>query len=549
MSYPMARRTVIGAPLVALAAGCFSSGTQTRSGGQEEEPAGDPVPGGVYRLALPSDAPSLDPHKESSFNTHITIGAVYSKLLDFKTGRGIPYGTMDLEGDLAEKWEVSDDGTTWTFHLRRGVRFHDVPPVDGREFTADDVLATIRRINELPGQQKYLIDMVDSVDAPDDYTVVFTLTAPFAAFDRNMADHFMWILPREGIEGEFDLAEQAIGTGPFVLDSWQRDQERTYSKHPNYFLKGRPYLDGVNVTIVPDEHAMIAAFRTQKVDTLTGLSSQEKQVRALVQRDPDIKLLEEQSLVAPFIYMNQAARPFDDLRVRQAVSMAVDYQGMAKALRPGKKGGTPSGPVTPTLFGGLPPEEVLKLQPYAPDQARRLLADAGHPNGFKTTMITTNGYGQTVLREAQWVQQDLGKIGIDVELDVQDYATYFTKSFAGQDYEIGFGLQTPFLSADTVLSSIYKSDGSRNWFGIDDPKLDKMIDDQRGILDEAERETALQDIGRYIIENVADPQLLYAYITLSVYAPYVRNHYPHPDYGQRHLAFVWLAEDAPGRKA
>lgn len=548
MSYPIARRTVIGTPLALLAAGCFSGQQAGPRGQGEDEAAGDPVPGGVYRLALPSDAPSLDPHRESSFNTHITVGAVYSKLVDFKTGPDLPYGSMELEGDLAEEWEVSEDGSTWTFHLRRGVRFHDVPPVNGREFTSDDVVATMQRILELPGQQKYLVDMVDSVDAPDDYTVVFRLTMPFAAFDQNMADHFMWILPREGIEGDFDLAQQAIGTGPFVLDSWEQDQERSYSKHPNYFLEGQPYLDGIRVTIVPDQHAMLAAFRTGKVDTLTGLSSQEEQVRALVQENPEVRLLEEQSLVASFIYMNQAAEPFNDLQVRKAVSLAVDYQAMAKALRPGETGGTPTGPITSTLFGGLPPEEMVRLQPYAPDEAKRLLAEAGHPNGFSTRMITTNGYGETVLREAQWVQQDLGKIGIEVELDVQDYATYFTQSFAGQEYEIGFGLETPFLSADTLLSSIYASDGSRNWFGIDDPDLDQMIEDQRGILDEAEREAALQDIGRYIVENISNPRHLYAYITLSVYAPYVMNHHPHPDYGQRHLASVWLGEDAPGRQ-
>lgn len=549
MSYRITRRTVLGAPFAFLAAGCFSGGAQQQgTGGQGQEPTGDPVPGGTYRLALPSDAPSLDPHKESSYNTHITVGAVYSKLVDFRTGPDLPYGSMELEGDLAEEWEVSDDGRTWTFHLRRGVRFHDVAPVSGREFTADDVLATVQRIQELPGQQLYLIDMVESVDAPDDYTVVFTLSAPFAAFDQNMADHFMWILPREGIEGDFDLERQAIGTGPFVLDDWQQDQERTYVKHPDYYAAPKPYLDGAHVTIVPDQHALIAAFRTGKVDTLTGLSSQEDQVRALAQEDPDVRIGEEQALTGVILYVNQDVEPFDDIRVRRALSMAVDYQSMAQSLRPGDKGGAPSAPVTPTLFGGLPEEEVLKLQPYDPEQAKQLLAEAGHPDGFSATMITTNGYGETVLREAQWVQQDLEKVGIQVEIDVQDYATYFTQSYAPQNYEMGFGLQTPFLSADTILSSVWLSDGSRNWYGIDDPELDQMIRDQRGILDEAEREQALLEISRYIIENVSNPLVLYTYITMAVYAPHVKNHHTHPDYGQRHWASVWLSEDAPGRE-
>ena len=143
---------------------------------------------------------------------------------------------------------------------------------------------------------------------------------------------------------------------------------------------------------------------------------------------------------------------------------------------------------------------------------------------------------QTVVREAQWAQQDLAEVGIQVELDVQDYATYFTESFAGKNYAMGFGLQTPMLAADEYLSSEWLSTGARNWYGIADPRLDRMISEQRGILDPAARLQTLLDIQRYIVENVSNPVPLYVYNGQSILAPYVHDVYPHPDYGTRHQA-------------
>ncbi|WP_199434640.1 ABC transporter substrate-binding protein [Qaidamihabitans albus] len=546
----LARWVVPIAALALAGTACFPDtsapgGDNTGDGGQEQD-AGPPQPGGIYRYSLPSDAQSLDPHKQSSYNTHVAIGASYSKLVDFKTGPDTPYGSYELEGDLAEDWSVSEDGGEWTFNLRKGVKFHNVAPVNGREFTARDVLCTTERIRQLPGHQVNLLSMVEDIEAPDDHTVVFRLTQPYADFATNMANHFMWMLPCEGTEGKFDLGTQAIGTGPFVLERWERNRERVLTAHPEYYERGKPYLDGIHVAIVPDPQASMAAMRTGKLDYLTSLSFDEKQAETLLSQQPDFQLRSELGLNPIRVYMNQAAEPFDDVRVRRAVALAIDRAAMVESLRPG---GQASGPVTPSLFGGLPSEEVERLQPYDPEQARRLLAEAGYPDGFRTEMILTNGYGETVVREAQWVQQDLAKVGIDVSLDVQDYATYFTESFAKQRYQLGFGLQTPMLSADEYLSTEWHSEGSRNWYGIDDPELDRMIAEQRGILDEAARERKLADIQRYIINEVSNPVTLNLYETQVIYAPYVHGSYPHPEYGGRHLADVWLGPEAPGRQS
>jgi peptide/nickel transport system substrate-binding protein len=544
-------RLVIALLLAAvLGSACFSAPGGGGSGAtlderRPQQDAGPPQPGGVFRYALPSDARSLDPHSQSSFNTHIAIGSTYSKLVDFRTGPDIPYGAPELEGDLAESWETSPDGRTWTFHLRHGVRFHDVAPVNGREFTSQDVLCTVQRIRELPGHQVSQLAMVQDVTAPDPYTVVFQLTEPYAEFDTNLAGHFMWMLPCEGTRGEFDLATTAIGTGPYVLERWERDRERVLTAHPGYYVEGQPYIDRIEISIVPDQAAAIAAFRTGQTDYLSALTLDVKQAERILDEDPEAALFREQGLTQTRVYMNQEREPFDDVRVRRAVALAIDRQGMIDSIR---AGGSPTAAVTPTLFGGLPSEEAVRLQPHDPERARALLAEAGFPQGFSTRMIITDGYGENVVREAQWVQQDLAEVGIQVELVVQDYATYFTESFAGKNYDMGYGLQTPMLSADEYLTGEWTSDGPRNWYGIADPALDQMIVRQRGELDRAAREQQLQDIQRYIIENVSNPVPLYVYDGLSIYAPYLHDVYPHPDYGTRHQARMWLGPDAPGRE-
>jgi ABC-type transport system substrate-binding protein len=510
--------------------------------GVNNNDVGTPVPGGIYRLAAVADAPSLDPLKESSVATHAAVGLVYSKLIDYKIGPNVPFGTNELEGDLATSWDTSTDGLTWTFHLRQGVKFQNIDPVNGREFTSADVVCTMDAI-KARGQQRGDISMINTWTAPDKYTVTMKLGAPYPDLAYKFAGNFLWMLPCEGTQEKFDLLTHAIGTGPFQITKWVKDRERIYAKNPNYYVPGKPYMDGIDVVVIPDTTAQAAALRTKKLDavaTVQDLAS----VQALVKSNPNIFVTKEMQYAPFMVYMNQGVNPFDDLRVRQAVSMAIDREGMIANLRPG---GKISGPVTPLVTGALTPDEVKSLQPYDPAKAKQLLAAAGVPNGFEVKMLVTNGYGDTVLREAQWVQQDLEKIGIKVTLDTQDYVTYFTKSFAGKEYALGAGLQTPWLTADDMLVSQYYSKGTRNWFNINDPALDKMIFDARSLTDATKRADADKDISRYIIKNVSNPLNLYLYEAFVLYGGYMHGIHPQPEYGSRHLINVWMDKDAPGR--
>ncbi|MCW2603502.1 MAG: ABC-type dipeptide transport system, periplasmic component [Pseudonocardiales bacterium] len=541
---------------ILVIAGCSGNGSENTSDGGLKAPAanelvngtpptdGPAENGGILTINDTSDSPTLDPHKTGSAYTHLQVsGIVYSKLLEFKTGSDIPYGSMGVRGDLAETWDHSEDGTTWTFNLHKGVKWQNVAPVYGRAFTSADVACTINRIKTLPGVQKNLVDVVQSVETPDDNTVVFKLNTAYAAFDETMASFYMEILPCEGTSGAYDLATTAIGTGPFILQKWDRKVQKTYVKNPDYFVAGKPHLDGVNLIIQSDPAAAIAAFRTQQLDATGSIT--DTLLPTVISTNQDAVVRAQLGLIPTQMFVNSTVKPFDDIRVRKALAMAWDRSGMGDTFQ--GAGFALSGPFPSTLFGAMTPEQSTKIVPYDPAAAKKLLAEAGYPDGLSVELMTTDGYGPTVVNSAQWIQEDLKAIGVKTTLKIIDYATYFS-TWQAKDYTLAVGLQTPFLTADEWLNATYRSNGPRNWYGTNDQKLDTMIDEQRGTLDRDEREKQLQDISTYIETNVLNPIMGYTYAGLLVTQPYVHNMYTHPQLARPYLADVWLDKDAPGRK-
>jgi peptide/nickel transport system substrate-binding protein len=505
---------------------------------------GPPESGGIMRINVAGDAPTLDPMKSASYTVPSTVtSTVYSKLVEFTTDRKTPYGSMAVHPDLAESYEQSKDGLTWTFTLRKGVKFQNVAPVNGREFTSADVKCTIDRIKTLPGVQKNLMDIVDSLDTSDPYKAVFHLTVPYPAFDETMASFYMPMLPCEGTSGQFNLAEQAIGTGPFILSTWKRKVEVDYVKNPNYFIPGKPHLDGFKIVIMSDPASAIAAMRTGELD-VTGSVSQTL-LPSVLTTNPEFVVRNQLAVGPDQIMFNIARKPFDDYRVRKAIAMAFDRKGFGKTFYGDYWKIT--GPIPSTLFGGMPSDAAEKEIPYDPAAAKKLLAEAGFPNGLDVKMLTTDGYGPQFLTQAQWVQQDLKAIGVNAELRVLDYATYFS-TFGAKDYDIGWGLSTAFLTADEWLQALYVTGGPRNWFNISDPKLDTLIAEQRSILDKTKRDEKLQEINKYILENSLGLFMGIQYSGLTVQQPWLHNLYTHPAYSRSYMLDVWLDSKAPTRK-
>ena len=522
--------------LVLVITACSSNESKSETPNDNDNGAStEPKSGGTLTIVAPADPDMLDPHRQSSIYTHNLAGFVYNKLVTYETGPNADYTDYNVVPDLAERWDISEDGKTYTFYLREAY-WHDIEPVNGRQLTAEDVVATMNRIIELPGHQRALLSEVESIVAKDDKTVVFTLKQPFAPFLNFMANHYMWILPKEAIDGKVDLATEAIGTGPFVLQKWEDNVQATYKKNPKYYEEGKPYLDEVIYKIIPDQASRIAAFRTGQADLIGSLSPEE--ITQIQKTNPDITIFESLFPTQEQLFMNLEKEPFSDIKVRKALSLAIDRKSMVKAIY---GGGETSSPVNPSLGDwALPLEEREELLPYDPEQAKKLLAEAGYENGFDTKMMVTNGYGDQLVRVAQWVAEDLRNIGVNAEIEIVEYATYFSDRYPNVAYDMGLGYQSYFQEPDEWLRTQLHTNGARNWYNISDPELDKMLDKQRLILDLDERKEYVHEIQRYVLENLVNPIPITTYYTVTPRHPYLKGIYPHASYGYGYLKDVWL---------
>jgi peptide/nickel transport system substrate-binding protein len=275
-----------------------------------------------------------------SYKIHIPMTLTHSRLLKHKAGPNVVPGTFPIEGDLAESWQQTNE-TTYVFKLRRGVRWHPKPPVNGRELTAEDVRYTVERFVTLKGNANaYMLKSLDKVEAVDKYTVKFTLKEPFAWFPDVLANPMaLAIIAKECVDkfGDLKKAEAVVGTGPWMLDSYRPNQGLTFVRHPNYFLAGLPYIDRIEMAVDEDNASRMAAFMAGKYDLgweFPGTINRVDWVQIkdnLRQKRPNLKTLEFPSNVMSHISMRTDQKPFSDVRVRQAISHAIDRKALIAA--------------------------------------------------------------------------------------------------------------------------------------------------------------------------------------------------------------------------
>src|ERR1700730_17633746 len=261
----MARRAL---PLVCLLLAGILLGSLVAAGPTWAQAPAQPKRGGVIRVAE-REAPGLDPHLSISFLTHSYVSLSYSQLVRFPNGPEQKSPTdFSILPDLAEKWTVSKDGKVYTFSLLKGVRCHNKRPVNGREVNAEDVKYSIERFMAKSGFRERF-EPVQSIDVVDRYTVKITLKEPYAPFLNHLASpSFCAILPREAEEKfkDFNNPDAVIGTGPFVLKSYEKGGRMALDRNPGYFMKGFPYLEGVTVDISPDAAARLAVLLADKAE-------------------------------------------------------------------------------------------------------------------------------------------------------------------------------------------------------------------------------------------------------------------------------------------
>lgn len=455
-----------------------------------------PKYGGTLTVVLTADPPSFDPIDGTSGAEVCPFSYTYERLgyLDWtKSAEGTnEYGFMDhsqtppefVTGCLAESWEMPDPLTV-VYHIRKGVHWQDKPPVNGREFTASDVVYCFYRHKGSPKNSVTFIQFMDSAEATDKYTVVCKLGKPRAGIADGVATitGCFWMIPREMVETYKDLRDwrKSCGTGPFMLTDYASGSSETYKKNPNYWGYDElhpqnkiPYVDTVKALIIPDASTRISALRTGKIDKLVGLSWEDAQ--SINKSNPELKKAEGLSASPSMIitYRMDVA-PYSDLRVRQALQMAIDRQSIIKNRYHGRAVilDWPFKCIYPeTLFtpvDKLPPE-AKQLFDYSPEKARKLLAEAGFPAGFKADIVTSSTYVDYLSMIVAWWKD----IGVEASIRTVDSAILTVQQF-GHTFPQMLATSTGCSSPYTDLETYYEVGAIYNYGKINDPVLTELL--------------------------------------------------------------------------
>jgi peptide/nickel transport system substrate-binding protein len=509
-----------------------------------------PKRGGTISLRL-WDPPHFDPHLTISYKTNILYTFTHSRLLKYKAGPGVQPGTLTLEGDLAESWTQPND-TTYIFKLRKGVRWQNKPPLSGRELTADDVKYTFDRfVNEKGNAYRSMMAALDKVEVVDKHTVKMMLKEPYVWFLDMVANPMaLAIIAKEAVEkfGDLKKPEAVIGTGPWMLDSYRPNVGLTFVRNPSYFQSGLPYIDKVEVTVDEDNASRTAAFIAGKYDLgfeNPGTINRVDWVQikdTLKQRRPKLQVLEFAANQMSHIYMRTDKPPFNDVRVRRAISLAFNRQGLLDAVAEGVGVFNPAVPAALKDWA-LPVDQLgegAQYYKFDPARAKKLLAEAGYPNGFQAT-VSFATYGSNIMVDSlQLLLKYLKDIGIEAKPIQQEYGAYISTTFYGKYESMAFGPQTPFLDPDNYLFGPYMPGELKNQSHVNDPVLGDMLIRQRRTADVAKRRDVLHEIQRYLAK-----QQYYVYapsgVYIAVWDAAVKNYGPNLgyDWGGR-LTAAWL---------
>ena len=528
-----------GSALAAAAVGPYVVGVR-RAG------AAAPKPGGEFRFRGYTP-PHFDPHLTASYTTMINLSFTHSRLLKHKAGPDVKPGTFEIVGDLAESWSHSDD-KTYVFKLRKGVKWHKKPPVDGRELTAEDVKYTFDRFTTIKGNANHhMMATLAGTDVVDKYTVKFNLKEPDAFFLDFLANPMaLCIVAREAVEkfGDLKKPEAVIGTGPWMLEGHESKVRTTFIRNPDYFIKGLPYIQRVEGIDFDDPAARLAAFVTGQIDAgpeFPGMMIRRQDWKIIKEKRPKLRYVEFPSNVMTHAGMRTDKAPFGDVRVRRALSMAIDRKAILQATQEGV--GVMNPPIPAALVAlAIPYDQMgdgLKWDTYNPQEAKRLLAEAGQASGFSTTLEYATYGSQELIDSVQMAVKFWKDIGVEVKVVEKPYAAYFATSYQGKQDGLMMGPQFPALDPWNFMAQ-YLPDEPKNQSHVKDPVLADMILNTRRITDDKKRQQQIYAIQKHIAN-----QAYYVRFPSGVYIaaldPALENFAPNLgyDYGGRMAAAWW----------
>jgi peptide/nickel transport system substrate-binding protein len=446
-----------------------------------------PKPGGTIKIVTSTDPVGLDPMISSAYSTALITEHVYNSLMQYDKKLN------DVTGDLAETVEISEDKLTYTFHLRQGVKWHD-----GQPFTAEDVKFSMERQKDpaTGSPNAYMYSEVSEVTAVDPATVQVKLNkvqGPFLAF---MASPWASMVPKHVVQEKGDLQTVMVGTGPFKFVSYEPGKAVKMVKNPDYFVPNQPIVDGLEIDFISDATSRLNAVLTKQVDLAQELASKDFRQLSTV---PGLQAiaLESGSCQWAYIGMNVTKPPFDNPKVRQAIAYAKNRKAIADNVFFGQ---------AIPLTGGIVPRwswayaENLNLYPEGPDveKAKALLAEAGHSDGFETTIKVSPAYPD-LAGEAAIDQESLKAIGITANIVNLEWGTFINDVFGKNDFEMQVcGWGGPFIDPDEFLYPEFHSKQGFNPQLFADPEVDQLLEQGRTTFEREERKAVYDKVQQKI---------------------------------------------------
>ena len=462
--------------------------------------------GGELVFPVPSEPPSYDGHREETFGLIHPIAPFYNTLL--RVDPNDPSGTKPAPS-LAESWTESADGKIYTFKLRQGVKFHD-----GSEMTSKDVKASYDKIifpaAGVGSSRKGQYSDVEAVEAPDAYSVRFKLKFPSGSFIASLLSPYNFIYKADLLAKDPHWYEKNImGTGPFTFVEHVKGSHVVGKKFAGYWDKGKPYLDGFRAIFMRDSAAQVAAVRSERAQIqFRGFSPKDRDNLKAALGDK-ITVQESPWDCILMVGINHNKKPFDDKRVRRALTLALDRYEASKALSQIAIVKAVAGVQVPGTPFATPPEELAKVAGYWPDieksraEARRLLKEAGVPEGFSFT-FTNRGTPMPYEPLAVWMIDQWRKIGLNVTQNVVESAGYFGVIRKGDqqvhmDFQCGYIVE-PDLDMYKFLSV---ERNPANYGFYKDPVLDALYDKQSRSTNPEERKQIIRQFEKRLLDEEA----------------------------------------------
>src|SRR5437867_4300803 len=457
-----------------------------------------PRSGGELIFLVPSEPPSYDGHKEGTFGVVHPLAPHYNTLLRIDPTDGT--GTRPVP-DLAESWTISPDGLVYTLRLRQGVRFHDGSPMTSR-----DVKASYDKIVFPPANvvsmRKGAYTAIEVVETPDPHTVVFRLKWPQASFLTNLASPYNWIFKADILARDVRWYEtNVMGTGPFKFVEHVKGSHWVGRKNPDYWDKGRPYLDGYRALFISSSSAQVAAIRGERAHVQFRSFSPADRDALVAALGPKIAVQESPWDCGQLVTMNHERKPFDDKRVRRALTLALDRWEASKNLSRIAVVKEVGGIQVPGTPWATPPAELEKLAGYGRDikaaraEARRMLREAGVPDGFAFT-FENRGIPQPYEPIAIWLIDQWKQIGLNVKMETIEASAHVSFLRRG-DFEVASDAQCGFVVEPDVDLQKFQSVGisDNNYSRYKDPVLDDLYVRQARAVDPEERKRLLGTFG------------------------------------------------------